>query len=136
MSLLLEQLQNKPVPEKNVSVEVFIPKEGQIEIKTTLIDKRKEGYNRKNLREKMRKRGLVASLPTKKPVKFKRGKNLKLKGAETETNILPKKKKIQKIREKTEDLQKNIQGHHNWICRTWSNKISCKNFKKINPGSW
>jgi hypothetical protein len=49
--------------------------------------------------------------------------------------MLPKKKKIQKIREKTKDLKKNIQRHYNWICRTWSIKISCKNFKKINPGS-
>ena len=130
MSLLLEQLQNKPVPEKNVSVEVFIPKEGQIEIKTTLIDKRKEGYNRKNLREKMRKRGLIASLPVKKSVKFKRSKKLKLKGAEPENDMLPKKKKFKKLGKRLKISKKISKGTITGFAEPGQSKLVVKTSRK------
>ena len=131
MSLLLEQLQNKPVPEKNVSVEVFIPKEGQIEIKTTLIDKRKEGYNRKNLREKMRKRGLIASLPVKKSVKFKRSKKLKLKGAEPENDMLPKKKKFKKLGKRLKISKKISKGTITGFAEPGQSKLVVKTSRKL-----
>ena len=69
MDALEQLLKVKPVPENKISTQVKQKK--QVEIKTTIIDNRKSGYDRKALRKKMLERGLMASItrtvPKSKP---------------------------------------------------------------------
>ena len=75
MSSILDQLELKPVPQKKVAVKIVLPKEGQVEIKAQIVDKRDEGYDRKALLKKLKRVGFIAALPppaTTKPMILKR----------------------------------------------------------------
>ena len=61
MSGILDQLEAKPVPQKYQEIKIVIPQKGQIEVKAKIIDKRSEGYNRSELKKRLKKKGLSIS---------------------------------------------------------------------------
>ena len=64
MASILEQMEIKPRPESTKGVKMRIPKEGQVAIKSKIIDKSSGDFDRQSIMLKMHKRGL--SIPKMK----------------------------------------------------------------------
>ena len=61
-SSILDQLEAKPVPKKQQQIRILIPKKGQVAIKAAIVDLRSEGYNRQELKNKLRNKGMLIGL--------------------------------------------------------------------------
>ena len=65
-SSILDQLEAKPVPKKQQQIRILIPKKGQVAIKAAIVDLRSEGYDRQELKKKLRNKGILIGLSSDK----------------------------------------------------------------------
>ena len=59
---ILDQLEAKPVPQKQQQIRVLLPQEGQVAIKAPIADLREEGYDRAALRKRLKNSGIIVGL--------------------------------------------------------------------------
>jgi len=129
MSHILEQLNKKPVPQNIVAMEVGIPLESKVEIKTKIFDKRKEGYDRNAFKKKLVDRGIKGKMLSKKPLKLRKRKNLKIKKP-VDPNV-PRKVKLKKLGKRLKLSKKISKGTITSFAEPLDEKILVKTTRKL-----
>ena len=66
-SSILDQLEAKPVPKKQQRIQIFVPQEGQVAIKTEIVDLRDQGYDRSALKKRLKSSGILIGLTKDSP---------------------------------------------------------------------
>lgn len=136
MSLFLERLESKQVPKNITKFKVTMPEGSQIEIKSDIIDKRNEGYNRETFREKMKKSGIVMysqeNDPTNNPIIKRKQKQILTDTDLTDSDVPAQKKiKIKKLKKRLKLSKKISKGTITSFSDPLQKKLVIKSTRKL-----